>query len=130
MLRRVPAVPGELAGIRAAVSAFAASHGAPVSLRHDMALAVSEACSNAVVHAYVDTAEPGELLVEAFRRGGDLVVVVGDEGRGMISRLDSPGLGVGLAVIGKLAAKLEIGNGLTGPGTRLLMTFSLENGHA
>jgi serine/threonine-protein kinase RsbW len=126
----VPAVPAELAGIRSAVSAFAEYHGAPVSLRHDMTLAVSEACSNAVVHAYVDTVEPGELLVEAFRVDGELIVVVGDEGRGMISRLDSPGLGVGLAVIGKLAAKLEIGNGSTGPGTRLRMTFPLEDGHA
>ena len=126
----MPAVPAELAGIRSAVSAFAEYHGAPSSLRHDMALAVSEACSNAVVHAYVDAAEPGELVVEAFRRNGELVVVVGDDGRGMISRLDSPGLGVGLAVIGKLAARLEIGNGSTGPGTRLQMTFPLGDGHA
>jgi anti-sigma regulatory factor (Ser/Thr protein kinase) len=126
----VPAVPGELAGIRAAVSAFAERHGAPVSLRHDMALAVSEACSNAVVHAYVDAEGPGQLVVEAFRRDGELTVVVGDDGRGMISRLDSPGLGVGLAVIGKLAAKLEIGNGSTGRGTTLRMTFVLGHGHA
>jgi serine/threonine-protein kinase RsbW len=125
----VPAVPGELAAIRSAVTAFAEHHGAPLSLRHDMALAVSEACSNAIVHAYVDAGEPGALVVEAFRRDGDLVVVVGDEGRGMISRLDSPGLGVGLAVSGKLATRLEIGNGSTGPGTRLRMTFPLANGH-
>ncbi len=65
----------------------------------------------------------------SFRRDGELIVV-GDDGRGMISRLDSPGLGVGLAVIGKPAAKLEIGNGSTGPGTTLRMTFVLRDGHA
>ncbi len=126
---RVRAVAGELSAVRVAVTAFAAGQGAPATLQDDIALAVSEACANAVLHAYVDAAEPGALIVEAFRRNGQLVVVVGDEGRGMVPRLDSPGLGLGLAVIGRLAGKLEIDDRSTAPGTRLQMTFALPGGH-
>ena len=127
---RVPAVADELSAVRIAVTSFAAGHGAPADVQSDIALAVSEACANAVLHAYVDDPEPGALIVEAFRRNGELVIVIGDEGRGMVPRVDSPGLGLGLALIGRLAARLEIDDRTTAPGTRLQMTFALAGGVA
>ena len=61
-------------------------------------VAVSEAVTNAVVHAYVDAPAPGEVEVFAKRDPDDgLEVHVSDEGRGMMPRRDSPGIGVGLA---------------------------------
>jgi serine/threonine-protein kinase RsbW/stage II sporulation protein AB (anti-sigma F factor) len=67
---------------------------------------------------------PGSLIVEASHRNGELVVAVRDEGQGMLSRPDSPGAGLGLSIIGRLAQRLEIGE--NGPsGTEVRMTFAL-----
>src|SRR4051812_35021582 len=85
------------------VLSFAEAHGATKATRDDIALAVSEACANVVMHAYVNAAAPGSLTVEASHLNGELVVAVRDEGRGMQPRPDSPGLGLGLSIIGRLA---------------------------
>ena len=73
----------------------------------DIALAVTEACANAVLHAYADL--PGLFEVAAaLSAGGELVVTVRDHGTGMAPRVDSPGLGVGLPVMAAIADALEI----------------------
>jgi len=105
---RVPAVAGEVASIRHAVTAAAAAEGIDGRPRQDIALAVSEACSNVVMHAYRGDAAPGQLAVDAYREGGEFFVVVCDEGIGMAPRTDSPGLGLGLGLIAGLARRLEI----------------------
>ena len=128
LVRRVPAVAQQLAGIRVAVIAFAETHGAPQGIQQDIALAVSGACANAVLHAYAGAPEPGPLMVEAYRSNGELVVVVGDEGRGMMPRFDSPGLGLGLAVIRRLTRSLDIREPDSTPGTRVQMSFPLIEG--
>jgi serine/threonine-protein kinase RsbW/stage II sporulation protein AB (anti-sigma F factor) len=86
-------------------------------------LALSEAVTNAVQHAYV-ARPPGPVRVAAWLREDCLIVEVCDDGSGMMPRLDSPGLGVGLPFIADTADTLEI---LTSPrgGTRLRMTFAL-----
>jgi anti-sigma regulatory factor (Ser/Thr protein kinase) len=89
----------------------------------DVALAVSEAVTNAIIHAYVGAPAPGEVEVVARRIEGDgLQVDVCDEGRGMTPRLDSPGLGVGLAVVASVARHVEIQARPAG-GTRVFMVF-------
>ena len=73
----------------------------------DVKLAVTEACTNAVVHAYPDG--EGPLEVAAYVRDDRLMLVVRDEGRGIVPRTDSPGLGLGLPLIATLAEALELG---------------------
>ena len=107
---RVPAVPTQVATARHAVVAAAAAHGIAGSPRDDIALAVSEACANVVMHAYRHEATPGPLAVDAYRNDGEFFVVVCDEGIGMAPRTDSPGLGLGLGLIARLAKRLEIGS--------------------
>jgi len=120
---RVKAIPGEVGGIRHAVLAAAAACGMSDADLTDVGLATSEACSNVVAHAYVDTA-PGLMFVEASIIDGEFVVVVSDEGEGVAPRADSPGLGIGLALIARLTHRMEIGsNGLGG--AKLTMAFSL-----
>ena len=58
----------------------------------DVKLAVTEACTNVVVHAYPDG--DGPMSVSAGLSRGALTVVVSDEGRGILPRPDSPGLGL------------------------------------
>jgi serine/threonine-protein kinase RsbW/stage II sporulation protein AB (anti-sigma F factor) len=65
----------------------------------DIRLAVSEALSNAVIHAYRHTDEPGWLEVSAERTDHTVEVIVRDCGSGLTPRNDSPGLGLGLPVI-------------------------------
>ena len=72
----------------------------------DVRLAVTEAATNAVLHAYAES--EGELRVTAVTRDGELAIVIADTGPGLVERHDSPGLGVGLAVMASLTARLKI----------------------
>ena len=100
--------------------------GANVGQRADVALAVSEALSNVVMHAYVDWPEPGPMRVRAESSDHRLLVEVEDDGIGLRPRLDSPGGGLGLALIASLAAELEFARGPTGEGTLERMAFKLS----
>jgi anti-sigma regulatory factor (Ser/Thr protein kinase) len=101
----------------------------------DIRLAVSEACTNAVVHAYADQ-PAGHIDVLVATGGDELEVVVRDHGRGMAPRADSPGLGVGLPLIASLTRALELSS-TDGGGTEVRMQFALtpaaddegDNGH-
>ena len=124
LVQRVPAEADQVAGVRNAVMDFAEACGATKAAQVDIALAVGEACTNVVMHAYVGAAAPGSLTVEASQVDGELVVAVRDEGRGMLPRTDSPGLGLGLSIIGQLAQRLQIfEHGASG--TEVRMTFAL-----
>jgi serine/threonine-protein kinase RsbW len=88
----------------------------------DVKLAVTEACTNVVVHAYPNGDGPMEVL--AAIREGRLAVAIRDEGRGMLPRPDSPGLGLGLPLIATLADTLELGRS-DDDRTEVRMTFRL-----
>lgn len=120
---RRSAIPESVAPMRHAVLGFAAAHGASDWELEGIALAVCEALTNVVVHAYVGRAAPGVVTVQAWMEDECLHVVVGDEGIGMRRRTDSPGLGHGLPVIYRIAEDVEIDD--RPPGTRLKMTFSI-----
>jgi serine/threonine-protein kinase RsbW/stage II sporulation protein AB (anti-sigma F factor) len=119
-----PAVPASVAEARSAVSAFAAASGATSDALAAVSLAVSEAVTNAVLHAYLDREEPGPVLVRARCESDIVVVEVADEGRGMLPRTDSPGLGLGLPLIAQMTESLEV-HDRDGGGTEIRMAFSL-----
>jgi anti-sigma regulatory factor (Ser/Thr protein kinase) len=122
LVRRYRARAEEIGQIRHDVKAHARDQGArnPDAI----ALAVTEAVTNAVLHAYVDAAEPGEVEVIVQRVGDDCVeIVVCDEGRGMRPRTDSPGLGLGLPLVATLAEHFEV-QARDGGGTRVRMAFA------
>jgi anti-sigma regulatory factor (Ser/Thr protein kinase) len=89
----------------------------------DVKLAVTEACTNVVVHAYPDAEGPMEIA--ASIRDGRLAIAVRDDGRGMLPRPDSPGLGLGLPLIATLSESLELGRG-SDDRTEVRMTFRLD----
>jgi hypothetical protein len=55
---RIPAEPSRVPEVRHGVRAFAAAHGAPADVLGNLALAVTEAVTNAILHAYVGI-DPG-----------------------------------------------------------------------
>ncbi len=117
---RLPARAESVAYLRQAVTRFAVITG--VQAPDDVALAVSEAVTNAVVHAYRDRAE-GQIRVVACDEPGQLVVVVRDYGCGMSPRHDSPGLGLGLPLMSRTASMTNIEMPADG-GTRVRMHFA------
>jgi anti-sigma regulatory factor (Ser/Thr protein kinase) len=108
--------------MRAAVAEFVAAAGVGEPHLAAVKLAVSEAVTNAVMHAYLHADEPGEVRVVTCLRGATVYVTVSDDGVGMMPRLDSPGLGVGLPFIADTADTLDIESSENG-GTELRMSF-------
>jgi serine/threonine-protein kinase RsbW len=99
--------------------------GASDETRDAIALAASEALTNAVQHAYVGQ-KPGPIDVQARLEPPDqLIVLVSDEGRGPIPRADSPGLGLGLGVMAQTADEFSISNRHGARGTVVTLRFSL-----
>src|SRR4029079_3898430 len=97
--RTFPAEPSAVAAARDEVTSCAHAHGFASDLLRDLALAVSEACTNVVVHAYRDHPAPGPVHVSVRLDGEALEVTVADEGGGVRPRGDSPGVGLGLQIM-------------------------------
>ena len=103
---------------RHAVAEFSAG----LMVDHDaIAIAVSEAVANAVVHAYPDRSD-GHVRVHASQELGALLIIISDDGQGMAAQSDRGGLGVGLSLIARLCSSLQIDG--DGVGTRLTMRFA------
>ena len=119
----LPARAENVAVVRHAFGGLGDIMDVPDQTLSDIKLAVTEACTNVVVHAYPGR-DDGPLGVTATVDEGSLTVVVSDYGRGIVPRPDSPGLGLGLPLIATLAESLELG---TGPDdeTEVRMTFEL-----
>ena len=118
----LPAEAATVATIRGGVREFARAHGASKPLLIDLALAVTEAVTNCVVHAFVGR-EPGTIKTTIQAGADELSVTVTDDGRGMQPRADSPGLGLGLPTIASLTASMDM-HAPPGGGTALTMTFA------
>jgi anti-sigma regulatory factor (Ser/Thr protein kinase) len=123
---RLPATPGNVGVARQELAELCASIGLPAAAVGNVKVAASEACTNVVVHAYADDAEPGDFEVEARQEGDDLRVVVRDWGRGMSPRIDSPGLGLGLPLMASLSSRLDVTSGAGDGPTEIAMTFDLR----
>lgn len=123
----LPARAENVAIVRHVLGGLGDALGIDEGILADVKLAVSEACTNVVVHAY-DGEGAGLLDVDVTATPDSLGIVVRDQGRGMAPRADSPGLGVGLPLIASLADSLELGSGPHG-GTELSMSFALRPVH-
>jgi serine/threonine-protein kinase RsbW len=116
----LPARPENIALVRGVVEAAAEERGLPRALVSDMRLAVTEACTNVVRHAYEGEGNL-EVLLELTDRAAR--VVVEDQGCGIGSSPDRAGPGLGLPLIAALVTELEIQPGPT-CGSRLSMSFA------
>jgi serine/threonine-protein kinase RsbW len=120
----LPARAENIALIRHAFGALGEVLAVDEQLLSDVRLAVTEACSNVVVHAYAEQ-PPGPLEVLAALDGETLTVIVRDEGPGITPHPDSPGLGLGLPLIASLAESVQLGRDER-ERTEVRMTFSLS----
>lgn len=118
-----PAVPEAVPLARRLVSDAAAAAGAGGEQLEEIRLAVSEAVTNAVVHAY-DDGETGRFQLVAAVASGELWVLVSDDGRGLHADNESRGLGIGLSLISGLSDDFAIVNRASG-GTEVQMRFDL-----
>jgi serine/threonine-protein kinase RsbW len=133
-----PAKPDYLLLARLALAGVARSLPVGPELLADLKLAVTEACGNAVRHAY----ETGEGSVDlAFVLGDDrLEMIVEDSGAGILApvedliaetpeaALSGEGAngGMGLAIIRAIVDELDVRGGTSGRGTVVHMTKYLE----
>jgi anti-sigma regulatory factor (Ser/Thr protein kinase) len=85
-------------------------------------LAVSEACANAIVHAYPDAG--GDVDLEARIDGSALHISIRDYGVGVDTPAHHRGQGYGMLLIKAHAASIQIRD--RDPGTEVTMTFDLS----
>jgi anti-sigma regulatory factor (Ser/Thr protein kinase) len=116
------ATPDAVPRLRAAVEQYLLACGLAGEIVGAVVLSVSEALTNVVLHAY-PAGKAGPVHVDTEIVAGVVHVVVADEGRGMTPRHDSPGAGLGLPIIAKLASSVEIAR--VDRGTQLRMSFEI-----
>jgi anti-sigma regulatory factor (Ser/Thr protein kinase) len=91
--------------------------------RTDISIAVTEACTNAVLHAYPEGG--GDYVVRAWVDPERLVVAVRDRGQGITPRVESPAAGLGLGLPLMLAIGDEVSFASDSEGvTEVRMAFS------
>lgn len=119
----IPAKPEYLALTRLALAGLARLRPFPDELLSDLKLAITEATSNSVRHAYAG--EGGRVQVLYELRPDSLAIEVSDDGSGFEPqerRAEDRELtegGLGIAIIRAIADELEIGGGEQGRGSRL-----------
>jgi serine/threonine-protein kinase RsbW len=118
----VPAVAERVRELREQARTFAQRHR--VERSDDVALAISEAVTNVVVHAYRD-GHSGSVELTGSCEDHRVVFVVADQGCGLGPRVDSPGLGMGLGIITRLAEEFAI-DARRGAGTAVRMSFRVS----
>jgi PAS domain S-box-containing protein len=119
------ATPDRLANVRARLDLWLRAAGTPDALRADVVLAVGEACTNSIEHAYRDGAH-GTVHIEAGFEGDDIHVRVVDFGSWKLPPADPGTRGRGLRLINALAESVALSP--TSTGTTVEMTFRVPAG--
>ena len=121
------AKPEGVAVVRQALAGMADALDFDAAVLADMKMAVSEACTNVVVHAYENS--DGILEVDMLADDSGLTILVRDHGGGIQPRAhrarEVPALGLGLPLIAALSDAFEL-RGRAGEGTEVRMTFRYE----
>jgi serine/threonine-protein kinase RsbW len=122
----LPAQPSNIAVVRRALEAIADELALPRRLIEDMRLAVTEACTNVVRHAYDDDERDSAsaMRVDLLPSERGMQVIVEDRGRGLGPSPDAGGPGLGLPLIATLASALEVSHGADDRGSRIAMSFA------
>jgi serine/threonine-protein kinase RsbW len=128
---RIPAKAEYITLTRLALSGLSQCRPLSDETLGDLKLAVTEACSNSVRHAYRDGREGSvDVLYELYP--DRLIVEVADEGDGFAivrERVEEETLtegGLGIAIIRELADELELGPRAGGQGSRLRFVKFIE----
>ena len=123
----IPAKPEYITLCRLALTGLARTRPVGDEVLADLKLALTEAASNSVRHAYPDRA--GHVEITYALHGDRLEIEVADEGEGFdgngravndddeLGELTEGGLGI--AIIRAIADELELGSGANGRGSRL-----------
>ena len=120
------AEPEAVSRIRAEIGAYGSERGMAPERLADLKTVVSEACGNVVRYAYEENAENKPLEVTITTVGRELEVSVKDEGGGIRPNVKgkTPGLGLGLPLIGALSSHFHLRSRLGG-GTELVMSVPI-----
>jgi serine/threonine-protein kinase RsbW len=126
-----PAKSDYLLLARLALSGIARSYPLDPEVLADLKLAVTEACGNAVRHAY--EGEEGPVTVRFVTAGDRLEMIVEDEGTGVDTASlrewaadERPEGGMGMAIIRAVVDELDVRDGAGGRGTVVHMTKYLD----
>lgn len=119
-----PAEAASCSAARRVVCDVARAHGADDEGVNRIALGVTEAVTNAVLHAYLDHRPAPDDIAVDLECDEDLAhLVVEDHGLGV--KPDAPGLGLGLRLMAHAAETFEV-TPREGGGTRVEMTIRLR----
>lgn len=116
------ATADELAVIRHRIAGWLRGAGVPDTYAGDVVLAVNEACTNSVEHAYRGH-DVGTMLIEVEVVGGEVHVRVADSGSWKTPAADPGSGGRGLLLISAISDSLVLDK--TPPGTTLDIRFRL-----
>jgi serine/threonine-protein kinase RsbW len=117
---------------RQALAGYLEEVAMPEETLHDVILALDEACTNVIRHAFPGTAD-GEYHVSAVVEGGEIRITVEDHGVGFdASRLDEAWVepdatsGRGLSIIQSVMSSVDVTRPTGDGGTRLVMRKKLQ----
>jgi serine/threonine-protein kinase RsbW len=130
----IPARAEYITLCRLALTGIARVRDLPDEVLADLKLALTEAASNSVRHAYTGDDESGVVEISYELRPDRLVIEVSDEGEGFDPD-DAGGApeelsegGLGIAIIRAIADEVEIGTQPGGKGSRLRFEKELGSG--
>ena len=128
----LPATPEEVPFARAAITRLCEHLEIGDELAERIRLAVTEACTNCVLHAYDGASATATYRLEAREEPGEIVVVVQDWGAGIGGDGDTPAAlrrqgsyGRGFALMRGVATTVEIASAI-GKGTRVELRFAVR----
>jgi len=120
----IPAKPEYITLSRLALAGLSRVRSFSDETLADLKLALTEACSNSVRHAYGDG--EGHVDISFELRNDRLIVEVADDGSGFVHEDGAKDVddmltegGLGIAIIRSVADEVEIGGGPSGKGSRL-----------
>jgi anti-sigma regulatory factor (Ser/Thr protein kinase) len=122
----LPAAPEGVPQARAAVTDLCEQLGLDGEQADDIRLAVTEACTNCVLHSHEGVAGNATFVLDAHVDQGVLVIVVRDFGGGLLrAPVGSAGLGLGMQLIEQLSESSQVSS-RPGGGTRVSMRFTVS----